>query len=77
MYESRIDVAALHWMLWDRANGRGQIQINEQALADELMVSRGRVSHVLIAMRTESRITRPKGSRGPYSVADPATWPAG
>lgn len=66
-----IDVESLHWMLWDRADVRHQVKVNEQELADQFQVSRGRVSHVILAMREAGRIHRPAGSRGPYTVAKP------
>ena len=76
-FEVGIDPVALHWMLWDHADGRRQVRIDEADLAQKFGVSRGRVSHVILKMRDEGRISRPKGTRGPYTVADPATSPAG
>lgn len=70
--DAAIDRGALHCVFWDWRDENGQLVIRQSELAEQMGVTPAAVSHVITKMSAEGRIARPKGSRGPYEVFDPA-----
>jgi DNA-binding MarR family transcriptional regulator len=68
-----VDVTMLWWHLWEQQQlgRRGYLQITHRELAENLGVTRGRVSQIIGAMVEAGQLEASK-SRGRYVVVDPS-----
>lgn len=70
-----ISIEALHWVLWERRVPlTNEVRVDQAKLANELMVSRSRVTQVVGVLIEEGRLERIPGARSDYAVRDPAKW---
>ena len=66
-----MSLEALHYLLWHRRMSGDQVRIVQKTLAEELNVSRQRVTQVLGELEEAGRLTR-TAQKSVYLVADPA-----
>jgi hypothetical protein len=74
-----VDVDALHEYLWQRADARGQLILNQYELAGKLELPYVRFHRIIDDMRAQGRLVKLKRIRSQwqYRVIAPERWRSG